>query len=229
MSIQALMLSQKIAGGGGSPPAFSGVVAVGNYTTPAGNGDTTTTTDAVTTTLGRGMVALIAGQAADNSPSFSDSKGNSWTKVASLQNGTDAAAIYVCPSLTSAGSGHTFSVSWLSGYNSVAVLELDRAVTIDASSSQTDTGTPWDGALTTGQPNTLCITSTAVWATSGSWTLSASGWTWYGQLPIPSDAGDWDVGMLYNTKASAGANNISMTGTDVDGGTAHHLIMVSLY
>lgn len=228
MSIQALMLSQKIAGGGGSPPAFSGVVAKANYLS-TGSGDNSTTTDDVTTTTGRGMIALIAGQAVDNSPSFSDNKGNTWTKIGSLQNSTDAAAIYVCPSLTTGGSGHNFTVTWASGFSSVAVLELDRAVTIDASSTQTDASSPWDGALTTGQPNTLCVTNTAVYATSGSWTLSATGWTWYGQLPIPGDGSDWDIGMLYNTKSSAGANNISMTGTDVDSAQPHHLIMVSLY
>lgn len=208
-------------------PAILGVKAWANYTS-AGSGASTTVTNTGTTVSGRGLLALIGGQATNNTPSFSDSKGNTWTKIASLQNGTDAAAMYLCGNPTNVGTNHSFTVNWTDGYSSVAVLELDQAVALDNSSTATDSGTPWDSTLTTLSADCLVVTSTTVYATTGSWALAASGWTWYGQLPVPADASDWDIGLLYKTSATATANAISMTGIDVDGATPHHLIMASL-
>lgn len=208
-------------------PVILGVKAWANYTS-AGSGASTTVTNTGTTVSGRGLLALIGGQATNNTPSFSDSKGNTWTKIASLQNGTDAAAMYLCGNPTNVGTSHSFTVNWTDGYSSVAVLELDQAVALDNSSTATDSGTPWDSTLTTLSADCLVVTSTTVYATTGSWALAASGWTWYGQLPVPADATDWDIGLLYKTSATATANAISMTGTDVDGSIAHHLVMASL-
>lgn len=208
-------------------PAILGVKAWANYNS-AGSGASTTVTNTGTTVSGRGLLALIGGQATNNTPSFSDSKGNTWTKIASLQNGTDAAAVYLCGNPANVGTSHSFTVNWTDGYSSVAVLELDQAVALDNSSTATDAGTPWDSTITTLSADCLVVTSTTVYATTGSWALAASGWTWYGQLPVPADATDWDIGLLYKTSATATANAISMTGTDVDGSIAHHLIMASL-
>lgn len=211
-------------------PAFTGLKAWGNYLGGGGGsgGPTTTTTGTITTTAGRGLLALISGQATNNTPSFNDSKGNTWDKVASLQNGTDATAVYLCGDPANVGTGHSFTSTWTDGYSSVVVLELDRPVSLDAFSTQTDSGTPWDGSIVSTQADCLIGTATTVYATAASWALAATGWTWYGQLPDPSEGSDWDIGLLTQNAASAGTKNISMTGTDVDGGTAHHLIMFSL-
>jgi hypothetical protein len=208
-------------------PAILGVKAWANYTS-AGSGASTTVTNTGTTVASRALLALISGQATNNTPAFSDSKGNTWTKIASLQNGTDAVAMYLCGDPANVGTNHSFTVNWTDGYSSVAVLELDQAVALDNSSTATPAATPWGSSLTTLSADCLVVAATAVYATSGSWALAATGWTWYGQLPVAGDATDWDIGLLHKTSATATANAISMTGTDVDGATPHHLIMASL-
>ena len=208
-------------------PAILGVKAWANYNS-AGSGASTTVTNTGTTVSGRGLLALISGQATNNTPAFNDSKGNAWDKIASLQNGTDAVAMYLCGNPANVGTNHSFTLNWTDGYSSVAVLELDQTVALDNSSTATPAATPWNSTLTTLSADCLLVTATAVWATSGSWALAASGWTWYGQLPVAGDASDWDIGLLHKTSATAAANAISMTGADVDGATPHHLIMASL-
>lgn len=200
-------------------PALTGVSGVGYYAS-AGGSPTVAVTGSMTTTAGRGMVAVLVGQDA-TAASFSDSKGNTWANAGTVQLGNVSGfAVYAqigyCASIATGGSGHTVTgTTTTDGYSTIVAFEVDQAIAFDAQAGADINASPWASSITTGVADTLAVAGIVFAGTSG-WTLAASGWTWFGEV-MAGQTADWDLGLLTRSVASAGATAISVTPTG--GGT----------
>lgn len=99
-----------------------------------GNDFAGATTDAANTTGANLLVAATHWYSGGTTPTFTDSKGNTWTALTQRGIGNSCVRIYYCIP-TSVGSGHTFSAV---GSNSYAVVSMS-AWSGAASSSVFDT------------------------------------------------------------------------------------------
>lgn len=202
-------------------PALSGVSGTGYYGS-AGGSATQAVTGAMTTTAGRGMVAVLVGQDA-SSASFSDSKGNTWAVAGSVQLGDISgfsvfATIGYCANIATGGSGHTVTgTTGSDGYPTLVAFEVDQAITLNANTGQDVNASPWSSSITTTDNDTLAVAGMVFAGTSG-WTLAASGWTWFGEV-IAGATDEWDLGLLTRTAATAGSYPIAVTPTGGGTGT----------
>src|SRR5574343_2043522 len=116
-------------------------------------------------TSGANLIVLAVGSMSGGSPSISDSKGNSYTPLASADtDDLGRVRLYYCVSPT-VGSGHTFTVSGTGIYASLAAAAFSGVNTADAfeaestnfSNTAGTSGTP--GSITPAADGALIVFS----------------------------------------------------------------------
>lgn len=207
-------------------PTVSGVSTWRSFN-DAGQSLTSITTTAITTSVGRAVLATVTGQynVTGSAPDviITDSLGNAWTRIGTdfvtTQFGGNPVFIdcFVCLEAASAGVGHTFHAASGDGntlMTTFQVVELDQAVEFDTTTTQIPNTLPWDAALTTGAPDCFVYGAFLPTLSGGgtSWTEVSAGFT---SINAGDSAVDWPLSILYKSVASSGPNEtLSITGSD---------------
>lgn len=144
--------------------AFAEVAHLSEGTTADGG-----TTSAINTTGAAVLVAILAWYPGGGTPTFADSKGNTWVPLTIRENLQNAAACRVLYVISGAvvGSGHTFTASGTGVYPSIHVIAFSASgvVSFDLQNGAGSNGivaTFQAGAITPSADNALVIAGTAI-------------------------------------------------------------------
>lgn len=178
----------------------------------AGTGINGGTTSSLNTTGSTLLVVGVISYALGTVPVVvSDSKSNTWTPLTASQIASDARAqIFYAENPSSVGSGHTFSVGYVSIYAAVFVLALSGTVTTSvfdqqAGTTATSVTSFQPGSVTPGSDNEIIV---SLWGVNGTYSgLSVdSGFTSIGSVAFSS--GNYYGGAMgYKIQGAAAAVN----------------------
>lgn len=183
----------------------------GNAHTIATNFDTGIAVTGAINTTGANFISIaISTYLMDPSTSnISDSKGNTWNKLASYVSGNaaDVTEFYSVP--TSVGSGHTFTINFTGAFPTIGVIAFTGAAASpydnNVVGANTDSTSIAPGSITPSQDNEVVITA-FTFNTDGTIT-APSGFT----LTDIQQRGGINIGLAlaYKIQTSAGAENPS--------------------
>ena len=213
-------------------PALSGTSGTGKYNTSGGSA-TTAVTSSMTTVAGRGMFAILVGQA-HGTATISDSQSNTWIEIGAEQQTTQLGfniqiSVWYCPSVIGGASHTVTGVGPTDFFPTIAAFEFDKGIVLDQTTTIVDSSLSWTAAtLTTGVADTIVCACLLPCVSAGTgWTLSSAGYTFFGE--IYSGASDeWDIGFLYKAVAAAStAETPAISGTSLTTGENVPIRMVS--
>lgn len=174
---------------------------IGHTVASSSNGGVSVTTTGFDTTGANLLVATGSYYATLAGTSFTDSKGNTWTKLAT-QGGSFLESMYWCYAPT-VGAGHTFSISGATTYSNLAVQAWSGSaaspqdLTSGASASQ-------PGSITPTAANELVVSGAA--AASGAAMTVDSGMT-VTDTAVYTAGQSLGIGMAYIVQTAATAIN----------------------
>lgn len=187
-------------------------------TPTAGPGQNFVTSDAVDTTGATLIVVAVASYGTSNPRTMSDSKGNTWTGLASYvaSAGTTRHTLYYCISPI-VGSGHTFTFSCTGSYPLIRVMAFSGISPVFGSANGTNGGTALTslstGSVTPTESTSLVIAGLALQDETATAPTSNSGFTDFTWVPKQTGGSYPIVGSLtsYKIKVTNTAENPTFT------------------
>lgn len=188
-----------------STPVFS-------FASRNGGGNSNGFTSSAQDSTGCDFIVFVAATTGGVTPTFSDSKGNTYTSLTAQSNGTSRIIITYCQAPT-VGSGHTFTITGSAIFPAIGVAGFSGSVAspFDQQNGNTTTfgTTVATGSITPGSDNELIIFAGA-WTTTQTSSVN-SGMTTIQSLPSDGNFGTTSVRFDYKIQTTATAINVTMT------------------